>query len=219
MEIKRYNIDEFMNYGKTSYNFPMCLNVIKIEPDSEKKVNIYLDKLNKLSEANFDVIAKEIKESDITTEKMMNEFVSTLFNKAINEKNFISLYVNLCDLLMGYFIIENEKKISFREKIITLIQKVFMNVLLGHDKRVNVCLFVGEFYNKEILNLKIIKNCINQIMEKKLYKLIIDLLGITKNKLKKEDVEFYSQLETTLRKLMETEKGKEKFLLMNVLSD
>ena len=63
--------------------------------------------LNKLSNNNYNVISKQFEKLIESNKMYEQEFLTTFFNKCINEKNFITLYVRLLNIYIEIFNIKS----------------------------------------------------------------------------------------------------------------
>lgn len=130
--------------------------------------------LNKLSNSNFNEMAKELIDLKIKTLEHMTKLVDLITNKAIMEDKFCHVYAKLVIELAPYFIKDGDKTIYFRELMINKCQRLF-NECITHKKEVELkqddesmktkktiigCLtFIGELYNNNLLTSKIISTC------------------------------------------------------------
>lgn len=161
--------------------------------DDEKLSSQFMGILNKMTESNFDELAQELISLGIKREQHVIELVNIIFQKAISENKFCSIYAKLAKTLSSYYIEDEEKKIYFREVLINKSQKMFMECIsidrdLEYMKEKKIfkfkeqvigCInFIGELYNHELLTNKIIYSCFLTILIKlnlkKAY--IIDIL-------------------------------------------
>lgn len=209
--IIRYPIGEFFKYSLLVSDVPEFMNKLERKAykiDKNRSQNIFLDKLNKLSEENFDKISLEIQEIDVNNEKMMVELVNTIFNKAITEKMYIHVYVKLCLSMIKFYIIDKyeNKNIYFKEKLLNTVQLAFSNILKENDKSgVYVMIFIGELYNIGILNDKIIITCLNSLINKCLYELLGKSFIVVKKSLKKNNKEVYNNIKNKIKGIINNE--------------
>jgi len=217
--ITRYKIDEFNEYRKIVKDIPDFFN--NLGTKKKKSYNVILDKLNKLSDSNFDVISQEIQELSIKDEKAMIELVSTIFNKAIIEKIYISMYVKLCTLLMKYHILDGDNKISFGDKLLIMSQTAFNEFLEKKTYNINIVTFIGELFNNDILNIRIISFCFDKLSTNKLYIGIGELFRVIKSKLIKTNACSYDEFVVMIQGIINSReiKTRDKFILQGILEE
>ena len=144
--------------------------------DDDKLYSQVRSILNKLSDSNFDSLAKELINLDISKQHHLSKLVELIFNKAILERKFSVMYAKLAKELEPYYIKENEtgKNIFFRELLINRCQLMFNNFVTDAKSDENIpkelalgCMtFIGELYNCEILTNRVINNCFALLMMK-----------------------------------------------------
>lgn len=138
--------------------------------DEEKLYSQFRSILNKLSNSNFDNLAKELTTLEIGKSEHLAKLAEFIFNKAIIESKFAVMYAKLAKELSGYSIKEEEKMIYFRELLINKCQIMFNDclsytpdvsnkTLITKEIAVGCMIFIGELYNIELLTNKIINSC------------------------------------------------------------
>lgn len=149
--------------------------------DNERLYYKFRSILNKLSESNFNELAKELINLQIINKEHLIKLVELIVLKAIGEIKFSKIYAKLSKKLISYYVEENDKKIYFRELLINKCQQLFdgstsldKNIEESQiDKNFNLkeeilgsIIFIGELYNQEILTNKIIYNCLFTLFTK-----------------------------------------------------
>ena len=179
-------IQEFYNTNKTKFNRPinnwrkygnepktndnwLIANKFK-QTDDEKLYSQFRCILNKLSDGNFDSLAKEIITLDIEKQEHLLKLAEFIFNKAILENKFCITYAKLSKELSGYYVKDNDKIAYFRELLINKCQQMFNecvffdpsidnNTMISKEISTGCMIFIGELYNCELLTNKIINSC------------------------------------------------------------
>ena len=154
------------------------------QTDDEKLYAQFRGVLNKLTESNFNDLAKELVEQQITKKDHLETLVNLIFKKAIMEHKFSVMYARLSQQLSQYYIkdTENNKDIYFRDLLINKCQSMFNDCISSDtagenqdkdqekekeqpsepkSKQVMIgCMtFIGELYNYGLLINKIINSC------------------------------------------------------------
>lgn len=140
------------------------------QTDDEKIASQFTSILNKLSNSNFDELAKELISLDINKHTSLVKMAESIFNKAIIEPKFSIMYAKLAKNLAGYYIEENGKTYHFRELLIDRCQMMFNEcvsfdpalenkMLVTKETSIGCMTFIGELYNCDLLTNKIINSC------------------------------------------------------------
>lgn len=138
--------------------------------EEEKLYSQFRCILNKLSDTNFNNLAKEITTLEIEKQEHLLKLAEFIFNKAITENKFCVTYAKLSKELSGYYIKENDKMIFFRELLINKCQQMFNECVffdplsetkmqISKEMSIGCMIFIGELYNCELLTNKIINSC------------------------------------------------------------
>lgn len=163
------------------------LNNESIQTDDEKLYSQIRSILNKLSDGNFNSLAKELIALKIINAEHLTKLTEFIFNKAIIEPKFAKMYAKLAKELEKFSIKDNTGTFYFRELLIKKCQKMFNDCIslniqpieLSHDspslesefektmqelvitKEMSIgCLtFIGELYLCDLLTSKIINSC------------------------------------------------------------
>lgn len=136
----------------------------------------FVNSLNKISDSNFDEIAKEIKNIKIESKEQLEKLAELILLKASSERNFSKTYAKLTKILGDLSIGQGKEKISFRVLLLHNCQKMFLESI-SHDKDDNNaqglknlvlgCMqFIGELYNDGLLTDDIIGFCFAQIINR-----------------------------------------------------
>lgn len=155
------------------------LNKKFTQDEEEKLYSQYRNILNKLSESNFNELAEEFKTLQIKREEHLSKLVETIFSKAILESKFSEVYAKLSKELSSYYIEDGDKKVLFRELLISKCQEMFNHAItLPPDKNaeesafkfkeqvIGFITFLGELYNQDLLANKIIHSCFLLLLTK-----------------------------------------------------
>ena len=139
--------------------------------ENDKLYSQFRGILNKLSESNFDSLAKELLSQSIKKREHLDKLAELIFSKAIIETKFSDTYAKLSKELSAYYIKEEEITVYFRDLLINRCQKMFIeasssNIECGNNPNLKTkeqvlgCItFVGDLFNNELLTKKIIFNC------------------------------------------------------------
>lgn len=147
------------------------------QTDNEKLYSQFRSILNKLSDSNFNDMARELVEQNIVLHEHLVKLVDFIFQKAIIERKFSEVYAKLARELASYYIIdENQHKIYFRELLFSKCQTMFNDALLASgdtgrclktkEQIIGCMIFIGELYLNELLIKKIINGCILNLIMK-----------------------------------------------------
>jgi hypothetical protein len=85
--------------------------------------------LNKLSEANFDVIQEKLLKDFEYTPSLLYELMKIIFMKSTTEQKFMELYVRLCVTLFKKFNDKENVEMNFRKLLLTRCEKQFYKML------------------------------------------------------------------------------------------
>lgn len=149
------------------------------QTDDDKIYTQFRSILNKLSDSNFNELAKEITNLGILKQNHLSALVELIFNKAIIESKFSIMYAKLSKELASYYIkeMDNGKDIYFRELLINKCQVMFTDcvsydptaenkTLITKEMAIGCMTFIGELYNCELLTNKIINSCFSLLIMK-----------------------------------------------------
>ena len=212
------------------------LNKKFTQDEDEKLISQFRSILNKLSESNFDELAKELINQEIKKQSHLITLVEFIFSKAISETNFCDTYAKLSKELSLYYIEEEEKRIFFREILINKCQIMFMETIsidtdspggsLKNREQILGCIsFIGHLYNNDLLTKKIIYNCFQLLFLKvnlnKAYIidslcLLLNTVGLNFSKKCPEETEICFFKLDKLKDSPEISK-KDKFSIMDIL--
>lgn len=206
------------------------------QTDDEKLFSQFRSILNKLSNSNFDELAKELISLEINKQIYLAKLAELIFNKAIIEPKFSIMYAKLAKNLSGYYVEEDGKVYHFRELLIDRCQMMFNEcvsfdpalvnkVLVTKETAIGCMTFIGELYNCELLTNKIINSCFLLLLMKadqnKFY--IIDCICILmkvvgdnfNNKCKNESKIIFDKLLNMIKS--NNLPNKDKFALMDLI--
>lgn len=148
------------------------------QSDNDKLYSQFRSILNKLSDKNFNELAQELIDLQISKGEHVVKLVDLIFQKAIIEKKFSTIYSKLSKELSSYYIYEddNSKPIHFRDILINKCESMFRdcltpennpNKILKFKEQIIGCMiFLAELYNNGLLINKIIYSCIMQLILK-----------------------------------------------------
>ena len=216
------------------YNKNWGNNNNKSKTEEEKLYHNILSILNKMSENNFEEQYENFIKLEIKTKKQLKYIIELIYKKAILEKSFISLYSNLLiRLIHGTYIIENSNRINFNTLLMETFQKKFIEMMSENvldiykqKKYIGYITLLGELYNQNGLDIKIICFCLKYLMNSideynklhfiKIMCVFIEKIGHRFKTQKKEQFKIYYNY---LKELNNNKKipMKEKFIIMDLI--
>ena len=154
----------------------------------KNKIMILREILNKICYDNYDDLLNEILKFDYD-EKLLESFKNLIITKILTEKDFFNLYVNICSQMCKLYnkkTYSNDSKMNFKNLLLKSIQKEFLSpkeTLIAYPffynqdnkskekfikniKYANIHL-ISEFYLIGLIPKKIIKDCIDELMQNK----------------------------------------------------
>ena len=157
----------------------------------KNKIMILREILNKICYDNYDELLNEILKFDYD-EKLLDLFKNLIITKMLTEKEFFLLYVNICAQMCKLYnkkTYSNEPKMNFKNLLLISIQKEFVNPnetsiaypisynqekidddikkkFIKKIKYANIRL-ISEFYLIGLIPKKIIKDCIEELIQNK----------------------------------------------------
>jgi hypothetical protein len=159
------------------------------EEELKNRTMILREMLNKICDDNYNIILNEILKFDYD-EKLLDIFKNLLIEKILTEDEYFTLYVNICAQMCKLYnkkTYSNEQKMNFKNLLLASIQQEFLNldetsikyippipVTLGEKskkkfikkiKYSNINL-ISEFYNIGLIRKNIIKDCIDELIQK-----------------------------------------------------
>ena len=152
----------------------------------KNKTMILREILNKICYDNYDDLLNEILKFDYD-EKLLELFKNLIITKILTEKDYFNLYINICSQMCKLYnkkTYSNEPKMNFKTLLLGSIQKEFVNpketfiaypFSYGKDeaskkkfiksiKYSNIHL-ISEFYLIGLIPKKIIKDCLEELMQ------------------------------------------------------
>ena len=159
------------------------------EEELKNRTMILREMLNKICDDNYNIILNEILKFDYD-EKLLDIFKNLLIEKILTEDEYFTLYVNICAQMCKLYnkkTYSNEQKMNFKNLLLASIQQEFLNldetsikyippipVIFGEKskkkfikkiKYSNINL-ISEFYNIGLIRKNIIKDCIDELIQK-----------------------------------------------------
>ena len=159
------------------------------EEELKNRTMILREMLNKICDDNYNIILNEILKFDYD-EKLLDIFKNLLIEKILTEDEYFTVYVNICAQMCKLYnkkTYSNEQKMNFKNLLLASIQQEFLNldetsikyippipVTLGEKskkkfikkiKYSNINL-ISEFYNIGLIRKNIIKDCIDELIQK-----------------------------------------------------
>ena len=159
------------------------------EEELKNRTMILREMLNKICDDNYNIILNEILKFDYD-EKLLDIFKNLLIEKILTEDEYFTLYVNICAQMCKLYnkkTYSNEQKMNFKNLLLASIQQEFLNLdetsikyippipvtlnekskkkFIKKIKYSNINL-ISEFYNIGLIRKNIIKDCIDELIQK-----------------------------------------------------
>ena len=185
--ITRNYLDE--NSDKRNFSIAYVKKNELSEEELKNKTMILREILNKICYDNYDILLNEILKFDYD-EKLLEVFKNLIIYKILTENEYFSLYVNICDHMCKLYnkkTYSNEPKMNFKSLLLISIQQEFLKLdetniqylssipislnenfkkkFIKKIKYSNIYL-IAEFYNLGIIKNKIMKDCIEELIQK-----------------------------------------------------
>lgn len=171
------SLDKKIELSKTENAWkPSNLNEEEILQNQKTLLKSFRSSLNKLTPENFDVLLEQLKKCKIETVEELSGVVELIFEKAVDEPNFVTTYTKLCSELQSINVYENLKgtEVCFQKVLIDHCQMEFEKVILEHRETMKLrkrscgtVIFIGELYNSGILISEIMHECIKLLLEER----------------------------------------------------
>ena len=238
--VTRNYLDE--NSDKRNFSIAYVKKNELSDNELKNKIMILREILNKICYDNYDDLLNEILKFDYD-EKLLELFKNLIITKILLEKDFFILYVNICAQMCKLYnkkTYSNEPKMNFKNLLLISIQKEFLNPnetsiaypfyynqddlskkkFVKNIKYANIRL-ISEFYLIGLIPKKIIKDCIDELIQNKddfSISLLCQLIIATAKKLYTDGKELLDDANAFLEKISSninnnnnsnTEKGKE----------
>jgi len=149
------------------------------DTDDDKIYSQYTSLLNKISESNFNDLLKDITAIKTNKKEHIDKLSELVFNKAITEKKFSTIYAKLAKQLNELFVQDDNKEKNnnnnnnhtFRKSLIGKCQSIFNMLVSGESNlskdNANGCMrFIGELYCWDVLSNKVIESCLTMLLQK-----------------------------------------------------
>jgi hypothetical protein len=191
----------------------------------KNKIMMLREILNKISLDKNEDLINEILKFDYD-EKLLNSFKNLIINKILTENLYFDLYVKICLQICKLYnkkTYSNEPNMNFKKLLLTSIQEEFLkpketsiafpinckeneeskNKFIKKIKYANIDL-ISEFYVNKLFSKKIIRDCIEELINKNnnfSISLLCHLLMKTANKLYTDENNSFTKAFTFLEKL------------------
>lgn len=208
------SLDKNIELSKTENAWkPSNLNEDEILQNQKTLLKSFRSSLNKLTPENFDVLLKQLKNCKIETPEEISGVVELIFEKAVDEPNFVSTYTKLCSELQSIKVYENLKgtEVFFQKVLIDHCQMEFEKVILEHRETMKLrkrscgtCIFIGELYNSGILISEIMHECIKLLLEERedLLESLCKFLTIIGSSIEKENADGLKEYLLVMEKIV-----------------
>ncbi len=191
----------------------------------KNKTMVLREILNKICYDNYDDLLNEILKYDYD-EKLLELFKNLIITKILTEKDYFNLYINICSQMCKLYnkkTYSNDPKMNFKTLLLGSIQKEFLNPnetfiaypfsynqddtskkkFIKNIKYANIHL-ISEFYLIGLIPKKIIKDCIDELIQNKddfSLSLLCQLIISTAKKLYTDAKEFLDYAYSFLEKI------------------
>ena len=198
------------------------------EEELKNKTRTLREILNKICYDNYDILLNEILKFDYD-EKLLEIFKNLIIYKILTENDYFTLYVNICAQMCKLYnkkTYSNEPKMNFKNILLASIQQEFLkpdetnlkylsSIPLSLDenfkkkfikkiKYSNIHL-IAEFYNLGLIKKVIIKDCIDELIQKSFsVSLLCHLILKSSKKLFTDAKEYLDQAYSYLDKITKT---------------
>jgi hypothetical protein len=212
----------------------------KVKNDDEKLTMSIRGSLNKIFDANFNIVIEELKSLLFENKEQLEILVNLFFKKVVTEKNNIPLYIDVTKELFCFSVTIDNKRSTFRSILLLKCHAAFNNIMATttnseldgnyfkfKDETITFMKYLGELYNNKILSSAVIKDCMATILEKVdansqcLYNIDImcALFDTIKFTIQQEDVDVYELLYSHFTKIKDSKfiSKKEKFMIMDIM--
>jgi len=160
--------------------------VITSEQEKIKKNSFNI--LNKLSLENFSNLTKSlISLLEQTNDEMIKLFIKQMITKCANEETYISLYVELYNILKDHIN-------YFHEYFLETLQHLYESFEGDKSYRNGLLTLILNMYNKCIIKEYIIHQCLKQYFEKKMFEEICILFTNCGKNLDHEKAKKYNKI-------------------------
>ena len=184
--VTRNYLDEYSD--KRNFSIAYVRKNELSDNELKNKIMILREMLNKICYDNYDDLLNEILKFDYD-EKLLESFKNLIITKILTEKEFFILYVDICAQMCKLYnkkTYSNDQKMNFKNLLLVSIQKEFLypnetsisypfsynqdNVskkkFIKNIKYANIRL-ISEFYLIGLIPKKIIKDCIDELIQNK----------------------------------------------------
>ena len=184
--VTRNYLDEYSD--KRNFSIAYVKKNELSDNELKNKIMILREMLNKICYDNYDDLLNEILKFDYD-EKLLELFKNLIITKILTEKDFFILYVNICAQMCKLYnkkTYSNDQKMNFKNLLLVSIQKEFLNPnetsisypfsynqdneakkkFIKSIKYANIHL-ISEFYLIGLIPKKIIKDCIDELIQNK----------------------------------------------------
>lgn len=122
----RYKPEVKLHHAAQPYIVKSAQDINEIE----SKIRTFRGLMNKITEGNFDRMCELMLKIEFNQLELLQEVLEVIFDKAIQEPNFVHIYARVCDLLcknLRLKIVENdgEKIVRFKTILIQRVQSTF----------------------------------------------------------------------------------------------
>jgi len=185
--INKQKYNDRSKYHKKNHNWIKKDNLLpknnwfkKNKDNDEKLYSKFTSILNKLTDNNLVYLHDKLINLEIENKNHLEKLINLIFYKAMSEPKFSKMYANLCLKLSTFYLIVDDNKIFLKEFLINKCQHIFNETLrISNESEFELndtfkfkeqidgsIIFIGELYNHDLLNNKIINLCFKLIFNK-----------------------------------------------------
>lgn len=200
---------------------------------TERLCSQYRSILNKINKNNFSQLIDELLKLDITNKSQLSNLTDEIFKKSFQEPSFCGIYAIMCTKLMSYYVIDDGKKILFREILMNKLQNKFEQCTQFKDEEElkngefmstkfvdGFITFLGELYNRNVITKGIISGCLDllwiRIQNYHVLECMCKLLEVVLNKLRHDHPKKCSDIFNKLESIKSKVTLQQKFAIMDL---
>jgi len=170
-----------------------------VTDDIEKIINSFSGLLNKITNSNYNEIYKELKEINVYNPSFYPSIANRLFQKILNEHEYISIYVQLC--------IDLNFNNQFIDELLILSNSFFNKFCINNEnaddtfvkkQNINNIIFISTLFTNNLINpaiifKKIIPDLLNNVNDNNI-EILCNLLDFLKKINKYDLYEYYFKI-------------------------
>ena len=138
----------------------------------EQRVKAITGTLNKMAPEKYETLCSRlVGEHDVLSDDdILKRTVQLIFSRAVSQNDLCALFADLCNLFAKKLQDQPERAKEFRKMLLNAVQNEY-EIMKGKSasempkqKRLGVAQFVGELYNKSLLNLRVMQFILGELL-------------------------------------------------------